>query len=189
MTWRRVAADKRHLIWPLAIALVANVALLVLVLYPLSQKVASGEQHAEAAAGELDAARKNFAAARATVTGKETADKALRQFYSTVLPPDLSGARRSLTKIEQLLAKSSLRREGSRMRPEMVRDSDLAKLAVTVDFSGNYADVRRFIYAIETSPEFLVIENVELIQDAEGKTALSVTVTVATYYRAGGDGN
>jgi Tfp pilus assembly protein PilO len=106
-----------------------------------------------------------------------------------VLPPDLSGARRSLTRIEQLLARSNLRRTTSRMRPEAVRDSDLAKLAVTVDFTGSYTDVRRFLYAIETSPEFFVIENVALIQEADHKTPLRVTATVATYYRAGGDGN
>jgi hypothetical protein len=30
---------------------------------------------------------------------------------------------------------------------------------------------------------------VELNQEAEGRTPLRVTVTVATYFRAGGDGN
>jgi Tfp pilus assembly protein PilO len=106
-----------------------------------------------------------------------------------VLPPDLSGARRSLVKIEQLLAQANLRRVSSRMRPEAVRDSSLSRLAVTVDFTGNYSDVRRFLYALETSPEFLVVENVQLIQEADGKTPLRVTTTVSTYYRAGGDGN
>jgi Tfp pilus assembly protein PilO len=186
---RRILTDNRHLLWPLAVAVIANAALLVLVLYPLSQKVSGGEIQAESAAAQLDAARKDYAAARATVTGKETADKALRQFYSSVLPPDFSDARRSLVKVDQLLARSNLRNEGSRMRPVELRDSHLAKMGIVVDCSGNYADVRRFIHALETSPEFLVIENVELTQEAEGKTALKVTVQIATYYRAGGDGN
>jgi Tfp pilus assembly protein PilO len=189
MTWRRVLHDKRHLIWPVALAVFANVALLVLVLYPLSQKVSGGERQADAAAARLEAARKDHAAARATVSGKETADDALRQFYSSVLPPDLSGARRGLTKIDQLLSRSNLRRDRNSMRPTEQRDSHLAKLTVVVYFSGNYSDVRRFIYALETSPEFMVIENVELIQDKEGKTALNVIAQIATYYRAVGDGN
>ena len=189
MTRRRVLTDKRHLIWPLAIAVIVNAAVVLLVLYPLSQKVATSELQADAAAAGLDAARRDLAAARATVSGKDAADKALRQFYSSVLPPDLSGARRSLVKIEQLLARSNLRRTTSRMRPEAVRDSSLARLVATVDFTGNYADVRRFIYAIETSPEFLVIEHVELLQESDGRTALRVTATVSTYYRTGGDGN
>lgn len=189
MISRRVLTDKRHLIWPLAIAVIANAALLALVVYPLSQKVSRGARDAEAAASELDAARKDQAAARATVSGKQTADAALQQFYSSVLPPDLSGARRSLTKIEQLLARSNLRRGHADMRPTGIRESQLAKLTIAVDFSGNYADVRRFIYGLETSPEFLVVENVELSQDQEAKTGLKVTATIATYYRTGGDGN
>jgi Tfp pilus assembly protein PilO len=189
MTWKRVLADKRHLMWPLAVGIVANLALLIVVVFPLLQKVAGAERRAEAAAGELAAARQDLAVARATVTGKDAADKALTQFYSAVLPPDLSGARRSLVKIEQLLAQANLRRVSSRMRPEAVRDSSLSRLAVTVDFTGDYSDVRRFLYALETSPEFLVVENVQLIQEADGKTPLRVTTTVSTYYRAGGDGN
>jgi hypothetical protein len=35
----------------------------------------------------------------------------------------------------------------------------------------------------------MVIENMELIQEAEGKSALKVTAQIATYYRAAGDGN
>jgi Tfp pilus assembly protein PilO len=189
MTWKRVLADKRHLIWPLAVAIIANVALLILVVFPLSRKVAGAERRAEAVAADLAAARRDLAAARATVTGKDAADKALQQFYSAVLPPDLSGARRSLVKIEQLLAQSNLQRTSTQMRPEPVRDSSLAKLTVTVDFTGSYSDVRRFLYALETSPEFLVTERIELAQEAEGKTPLRVQATVSTYYRTGGDGN
>lgn len=189
MTWKRVLADKRHLIWPLAVAIIANVALLLLVVFPLSRKVEGGQRRADAAAAELAAARKELADARATVTGKDAADKALQQFYSSVLPPDLSAARRSLVRIEQMLAQANLRRTVSRMRPAAIRDSSLSKMAFSVDFTGSYSDVRRFLYALETSPEFLVIENVELIQEAEGKSPLRVTTTVSTYYRTGGDGN
>ncbi len=39
-------------------------------------------------------ARREHANARATVTGKGQADAELKKFYSDVLPPDLSGARR-----------------------------------------------------------------------------------------------
>jgi Tfp pilus assembly protein PilO len=188
---RRILRDKRHLIWPLGIVLLVNAAVLVLVLMPLSQKVAGGEQQSQAAAAELAAARKDHAAARLTVTGKQTADKALRQFYSNVLPPDLSGARRIMAnKINPLLKSSNLQREDAATSATVPRDSQLGRLTMVVDFSGNYADIRRFLYALETSPEFLVIENVHLAQDTTpNRTGLSVTIQVATYYRTGGNGN
>lgn len=188
MIWRRVLADKRHLILPLAVALIANAALLVLVVYPLSRKVAGGEKQADAVAAELDAARKDYAAARATVTGKQSADKALQQFYSSVLPPDLSGARRMFDKVDPLLRQANLRRSQAYQRETRIRGSQLGRLAMEVKFSGNYPEIRRFIHALETSPEFVVIENVELQQEqGEGKSGLSVTVQVATYFRTGGD--
>lgn len=184
MTWRRVLSDKRHLIWPLAVALIGNAALLVLVVYPLSRKVAGGEQQAETVAAELDAARRDYAAARATVSGKQAADKALQQFYSAVLPPDLSGARRIFTKVDPLLRTANLRRTQATQRETIVRDSQLGKLTMIVDFSGSYPEIRRFLHALETSPEFVVIENVELLQEeGEGRTGINVTVQIATYYR------
>lgn len=189
MIWRRVLADKRHLILPLAVALIANAALLVLVVYPLSRKVDGGERQAEAVAGELEAARKDYAAARATVTGKQSADKALQQFYVSVLPPDLSGARRIFDKVDPLLRVANLRRSQAIQRETRVRASQLGKLTMIVDFSGNYPEIRRFLHALETSPEFVVIENVELLQEGEGKSGINVTVQVATYYRTSGNGN
>ncbi len=188
MSWRRVIADKRHLILPLAVVLVANAALLVLVVYPLSRTVEGGERQAEAVAAELAAARDDHAAAASTVKGKQAADKALQQFYSSVLPPDLPGARRIFDKVDPLLRESNLRRSQKDQRDTRVRDSQLGKLTMVVNFSGNYAEIRRFLHALETSPEFVVIERVELLQqEGPGASGINVTVQVATYYRTGID--
>jgi hypothetical protein len=71
-----------------------------------------------------------------------------------------------------------------------VRDSDLGKLTHTAVLTGEYRDVRRFIHQLETSPEFLVLERVELTQNEnESSRGITVNVQVATYFRAGTDGN
>lgn len=190
LAWRRILVEKRQLIWPLAIALLMNAALFALVVYPLSRKVAGGEREAQAAEAALNEGRREFAAARATVTGKQTADKALEQFYNAVLPPDLSGARRiSYLRIDQLLRQANLRLDQRTFRATEMQDSQLGKLTMSVTFSGSYRDVRRFVYALETSPEFLVLENVALSQNERAEGTLNVTVLVATYFRAGGDGD
>ena len=78
-------------------------ALFAIVVYPLSKKVAGGEQQSRAAASALTAARRDYDAARATVKGKGQADQELQKFYTDVLPPDLSAARRAtFLRIEQL---------------------------------------------------------------------------------------
>ena len=62
---RRVLAEKRRLIWPIVIALLVNVALFAIVVYPLSKKVAGGEQAAQAAATALNAAQARLTRPRA----------------------------------------------------------------------------------------------------------------------------
>ncbi|HVL66409.1 MAG TPA: type 4a pilus biogenesis protein PilO [Vicinamibacterales bacterium] len=191
MTVARVVREKRHLIWPLALVLIANAAVWLLVVYPLSQKVAVGEQESETAAAVLEAARRDYANARATVTGKTQADAELAKFYSEVLPPDLSGARRiTFLPLDQLAAQSNLRVERLNTERSTVRDSQLRKLSQVAVLTGEYRDIRRFIHRLETAPEFIILENVTLAQSEQDTSrGITVTVQVATYYRAGGDGN
>jgi len=187
----RVFTEKRALIWPLVIVLLANVAVYALVVYPLSQKVASGEQDATAATVALDNARRDYANARATVTGKSQADTELLRFYEDVLPPDLSGARRIMyLPIEQMARQANLRLERSGLDAAAIRDSGLSRFTQTAVLTGEYANIRRFIYQLETRPEFVVIENVDLSQgELETSRGITVTLQIATYFRTDVDGN
>jgi Tfp pilus assembly protein PilO len=187
---RRILSEKRRLIWPLTIGLLVNAALFALVVYPLSVKVEGGERQAQAAAAELAAARRDQAAALATVTGKSQADAELKKFYSEVLPPDVSGARRStyLT-IEHIAQKASLTQVRRSSERSQGRESALGKLTWTVVLSGDYRSIRHFIHEIETAPEFMVLEDVAVSQGEDRERALSVTVRVSTYFRAEGDGD
>ena len=135
----RILHEKRRLIWPIVIVLLLNVALFAFVVYPLSRKVANGEQDAQASAAALAAARSDNAAARATVMGKGQADVELQKFYATVLPPDMSGARRiTFLRIDQLARECDLRldRENSTQKP--IRDSSLVKVTYSASLSGEY---------------------------------------------------
>ena len=189
-TARRALTEKRALILPIAIALLVNVALYAIVVYPLSKKVAGGEQEADAAAAALHAARRDNAAARATVAGKGQADEELQKFYGDVLPPDVNAARRiTFLRIEQLAQQCNLRLERQTSDPQPQRESQLVKYTYRASLSGEYRNIRRFIHELETAPEFLVLENVELSQSEVANRGLNVTVEIATYYRAVANGN
>ena len=187
---RRVFTEKRRLILPIAVVLIVNVALFAIVLYPLSKKVAGGEQEAQAATTTLNAAKRDYQQARAMVSGKGQADQELHKFYSNVLPPDMSAARRMLfLRIDQLAHQCSLRLERETSDPKAQRDSQLMKFTYRAALSGEYRNIRRFIHELETAPEFLVLENVELTQSEIENRGLNVNVEIATYYRAGANGN
>ena len=188
---RRILSEKRRLIWPLAIVLLANIAVYVLVVYPLAQKVALGQQEADAATLALNNARRDYANARATVTGKSQADTELRRFYQDVLPPDLSGARRiTYLPIDQLAQEADLRVVRITADSAAIRDSSLTRFTQTAVLTGDYGNIRRFIHQLETRPEFIVIENVDLSQNENQESrGITVTLQIATYFRTGGDGN
>src|SRR3954471_22683729 len=189
MSAARIFQEKRALIWPVLAALVVNVVVYAIVVYPLSQKVAGGEQAAQASAAALAAARRDYAAARATVSGKSQADVELQKFYGDVLPPDLGGARRiTFLRIEQLATQAGLRLERETSSPQLQRESQLAKFTYTAALSGEYKNIRRFIHELETAPEFLVLENVQLSQNETESRGINVTVQIATYYRTGSNG-
>lgn len=186
---RRVLIEKRRLWLPLAIALGINALIYAAVVYPMSRRVASAAEQAERATRSLGGARRAFNEAKDTVASKDRADKDLNTFYTRVLPPDHAGAQTATyLKLRQLAQQVNLKAESQTTVAERDRDSRLEKLRTTIKLSGDYSDVRRFIYQLETTPEFVVIEDVALAQTEERNAPLELTLEVATYYRAGGNG-
>ena len=187
---RRILAEKRRYIYPLVGALLLNAVLLGVVVMPLSRKVQGGEQAAQEAAVALAAARKDHTAARATVTGKAAADEELKKFYEAVLPASQGRANRlTFLKIDELARNANLVLGRRNTKPSQDRDSALGKLTIEQTLIGEYADIRQFIYDLETAPEFLILENVALSsQGAENGGALRMDVRVSTYYWAGSNG-
>ena len=187
---RRIVRENRRIVYILAAALVINAALYALVVYPLSQRVASGEQEAGESTRALVGARKTFDSARGTVSGKKEADAELVKFYEEVLPPDMSGARRVLyPHLDQLARKANLTAGAYRFHPDDNQTGDLRKITMTMNLTGDYGSIRRFIHELETAPEFLVLESVSVTTTSEGDRRLSVVAQVATYYRAPEHGN
>jgi hypothetical protein len=158
-----------------------------LFVYPLAQRVANVEQRNQAAGQALTAAQADFAQANGTLTGKDRASTELATFYKEVLPPDLSGARRlTQLRLRQLARESDLRFDRDRYEETAVRDSTLRQLKITMVLTGNYEDMRTFIHQLEASPEFVIIDNVELADEAgEANGAQVVTLEMSTYFRNG----
>lgn len=182
----RVLREHRPWLLPLAVVVVVNLALLGLVVVPLSRSVDSGGRRAEQAAQALKDASADFAEAEATRDDQATATQDLDRFYRQVLPADVAAARRvTHLKLSQLARAHDVTFERSAAVPELVRDSSLERLKVSYALSGDYDDVRRFIYDIETGDDFVVIDNVMLSEGNDANAPLLLTLELSTYYRAG----
>lgn len=188
----RVLLEKRALIIPLVLGIAASVLLYALVVFPLGRQVASAETEAHAAHELVAKARLDNKSARATIAGKQQADAALQKFYADVLPRDQSEARRlTYTQLSELARTANVRLEHGVNAVEPEKNSTLSKLTSTYTLTGDYRDVRRFIYALETAPQFLILENVGLTSDTsqQTKVGLSMSLQISTYFRTGNAAN
>jgi len=186
---RRILGEKRRLILPIAIVLAANVAIFAAAVVPLTRRVDSAADRAALATETLGQARARHQAAEALVTGMGQADDELHRFYQEVLPADWTAARRiTYLRLVQLAREHGLQPARTGSEPQTNKDSALARLQMTMQLTGDYASIRRFIYDLETAPDFVVIENVALAQGSEANAPLVLTIEVSTYYWAGGAG-
>ena len=179
----RIIGEKRALVVPLAFALAANVAFAVAAVYPLRARVATAERRATTVAENLSAAEERLAGEQAAQTGKAQTDQQLRRFYDEVLPRNVAGARAiTYARLAMMAEQVNLRYERRSTTPERERGNPLARLHTTLVLAGEYRNVRQFIYQLETSPEFVVIEEVLLEQGPADTSDLVLTLGISTYY-------
>jgi hypothetical protein len=187
---RRVLREKRRYLWPLAGALLVNLAVYGFIVYPLGVRSATAVDRASAAASVRQAAEQDMAAATALVAGKTAADQELATFYQKVLPPSLDAARRlTYAKLPALARKANVKLEERQTDIDQQRqkNSRLGRLQTRIVLEGDYESLRQLLYELETTPEFLILDDVTVTQSEAGR-ALTLTLGVSTYYRLGSNG-
>ena len=182
--WRRVMAERKGLVLPLLIALVVNIAVLALGVFPLQASVAGDENRAMAVKRQLIEAQRLERLANDTRTSQVRADQELKQFYSEVLPGSHAVAQNLLYLQLRIIARQNgLAFSASKFEIKAVEDSALMRLTANVQLNGDYSNIRRFLYDIETAEEFFVVENMKLGPSSRKDSgALEVLVDVSTYY-------
>jgi len=187
---KRIIAEKRGLLVPLAIALVVNVAVYGLVVYPLGVKSATTVERAAAAAEARQSAERDMASADALVTGKAKADQELATFYKKVLPSSSDEARRmTYTRLPALAKKAGMRftERHTELDQQLEKDSQFGRVQTEMTLEGGYEQVRQFLYELETTQEFIIVDDVTLGQ-AEADKPVTLKIEVSTYYRQGRNG-
>jgi Tfp pilus assembly protein PilO len=184
--WRRIFEERKRVLLPLVIVLVTNGAALVLAVLPLKTAVASSESASINAMKDLGEARRLDRQVSQARVSKDHADQELRRFYTEVLPHDFPTAQKTITLwLTDAASEAGLQFKTSHLDWSEVHDSRLSRAFLRVTLEGSYPNIRRFLYAVETAQEFIVVEKVELAQQNDQPTAggaLEVSLVVATYY-------
>jgi Tfp pilus assembly protein PilO len=183
--WARVYEERRRVIVPLVILAAVSVATLFLAVWPLQRSVANTENAALEAVVGLANARRLERQARDAADSKRRADTELQTFYTDVLPRDFATATKTTTQwLQQAARDAGLEFKASHFDWDVVRDSRLSRAFSTVTLVGKYASIRRFLYAVETATEFIVVEKVSVAESTgQGNSGnLEVSLGVATYF-------
>ena len=181
--WRRILREHRTTIVPIVLGLLLNVAAYALWVYPLGVKSAGAADRAAAAAQSLRGAERDIANARALVGGKSRAEQELATFYDKVLPEDLSAARRlTYASLPELARKTNVKFLDRAARPRPARRTRGSRCCAPArSCSVITSSFRQFIYALESAPEFVIIDNVVLTQPDPNKP-LTLSLDLSTYY-------
>jgi len=185
----RVAHEWRRVLIPVGMLALVNVALHLFVIYPASLRTDAAEQRAARSREALAAAERDHAQAEAVVQTSRAADQDLQRFYGDVLPASLAAARRmTYSRLAQLARETNLLYDRRSFQSDARRRGDLTALRITMDLEGDYRDVREFIYRLESSPEFVVVEAVTLDTGTDEQAPLALSMRLATFFRSTGDG-
>ena len=186
--WSRVIADHRRWVTVVGIVLAINLGVLFAVVMPMRRSAESGTSQAEESAATLNAAIADLKDAEATRDGQAQASKDLDRFYGEVLPRDVAAGRRvTQLKLAQMARAHDVTFQRGATTPEALRNSPLERLSVQCLLEGEWEDIRQLIYEIETGPDFIVIDNVALVEGETVTAPLSLTLDISTYYRVPGN--
>lgn len=181
---RRAIQEHRAAVVPLAIVVVLNILAYIVVVRPLSLKSSGASERAAAAERGLRTAEGDLTAAEALVTGKARADEELDAFYRKVLPSDMTAARRmTYASLPALARKTGIAYEARTTEIDAAnRNGHLARMAIRMTLQGEYGNVRQFIYGLESAHDFVIIDDVTLVEGTADES-LRLTVNLSTYYR------
>ena len=122
------------------------------------------------------------------MAGKTLAEQELATFYDKVLPADLSAARRmTYAALPALARRTNVRYDASHTSIEPVKNQRIGRLRISMVLEGDYDSVRRFIYELESTPGFVIIDDVTLAQ-SDPERPLALSLELSAYYRTGLNG-
>jgi hypothetical protein len=182
---KRIFDEKRRMLIPVLAGLALNIVLYMAVAYPMSVRARTAESRAARAEAALQAAERDERSARGIAEGRDRTDVALKSFYKDVLPTSMAEAQESTyLRLAQLADQHNVRRSRTNADQATDRESSLVRLQITTSLQGEYEDLRRFIYQVESGTDFIVIDSIALRQGGEPGAPLTLDLHLSTYFRA-----
>jgi len=88
------------------------------------------------------------------------------------------------SELDEICRRFSIDLQSVTFESDLMERENLDKLIMVVPLQGNYANLRRFLQAVESSNKFLLVEQVALAEARLGGVMLELSITLATYFDA-----
>jgi len=144
---------------------------------PASMKVHRLEERL----AELDRKTASEAGQYALYSSFDIGMKQLGQFKTML--PERGDYSRLVDKIYRLAKEDGVKNISFGTDAKEEKEGDLVQLDFSMPISGDYRNVRKFIYDIETSPLFLNIDNLSLTSSGD-EGEITLTIALTTYMRS-----
>lgn len=182
---KRVLLDNRFASFVVAGLLATDIALLLLVVSPWSERVERSSQRTDLGLLNRDRALRDLRRAETTLDGQNMATAELQRFYGEALESDLTSARAMSSRTLTTLASQNdlvMERRTTSLDTEFF--GDLRRLRISLRLEGRYENIRRFLYALETGSDFIVIEEISLTDNSSAESSQVLRLGLATYFYA-----
>ena len=166
----------------LLLIVVINIGVLLFVNRPRLAEAENADQTTAALATRVERTEQSVATLRAKVERLNRNKTALEDFFSQ----DLASKRERLVTIQQEIHRIAQQFQVSlnqlNFDHEPVEGTNLVRLGVTIPLTGGYNNLRQFIYNVENSEKFLIIEQVQLQEAEQGGALLNLNIRLASYF-------
>lgn len=188
MAARRIRFDIRQAGKPILLVMaalaVANVAAFAFLVRPAVNKVRALEAGNEPELQALKQRRNEVEALESFFASLQQAEADLARLRSDVLSTRVERMVDVQRELERLCREFRIDLDSVNYDNEELPEEGLERFAMIVPLEGGYANLRRFLQAVEDSENFLVVERVALGEGKEGGVMLMLNITLAAYFDA-----
>ena len=186
MTARRLRFDLRQagrgIATALALAAAANTALYLLAVRPKVREYTHLQEGTGPQQEALNAQRAEVEERESYLQALVRAEEDLRHLRKDVLARREDRMIDVQLELKRLADQFGIDLDSVTFDSELLNEEELDKLVMVVPLEGGYANLRRFLQAVESSDKFLVVERVSLGEGKRGGVMLQLSISLATYF-------
>ena len=182
--------NSNHHTWRIALGALAaaNLVALALVFFPPGGSAEELEQQRATLESQIAARRLRIAETRKFVASVEKGRTEGDQFLGNYFLARRTAYSTLLTELMAAAEESKVKPKEHAYATEPIEGSDaLSMMTITANFEGSYANLMRFVHAIDQSPRLLIIEALNAAPQ-QGSGTLAVSMKIDTFVREDGLG-